>query len=77
MFEFCQCEPHVTVFLESFGAWDFEIGLETPSREAVDALTAALSHRFGKLISVVSVLKREERIKVACYPFCAPAEKTS
>ncbi len=75
LFEFCQSESRVTVFLESFGAWDFEVGVEAPSRECVDTITAKLSQRFGKLLKVVGILKREERMKVACYPFCAPVER--
>ena len=73
LFEFCEGEPSITVLLECFGAWDFEINVESRSREAVDAVIAEISRRFGKLLTVVGILKREEQTKVACYPFCAPA----
>lgn len=72
LFEFCQTEPRITVFLECFGAWDFEVGIEAASRETVDTITTAIAQRFGKLLKVVGTLKREERMKVVCYPFCAP-----
>ncbi len=74
LFKFCKTEPTVTVFLECFGAWDFEVGFEAPSREVVDAAVTRISARFGKLLHVVSILKREERMKVLCYPFCAPGK---
>jgi Lrp/AsnC family transcriptional regulator for asnA, asnC and gidA len=68
-FEFCRHHPLITVLLECFGTWDFEIGLESPDRSSVDAAISVLTKQFGKLIEVVDVMKREERTKDTCYPF--------
>jgi DNA-binding Lrp family transcriptional regulator len=69
VFDFCRHHPLITVLLECFGTWDFEIGLESPDRASVDAAIHELTKEFGKLIEVVDVMKREERTKDVCYPF--------
>jgi Lrp/AsnC family transcriptional regulator for asnA, asnC and gidA len=73
LFDFCQRDPRITVFVECFGAWDFELNIDSSSRDEVDAIVDALAKRFGKLLKVVGTLKREEQIKLAGYPFRAPA----
>ncbi len=75
LFDFCEREPRITVLLECFGAWDFEVNIESSSREEVDAIVASLLQRFGKLLTVAGILRRVEQMKVVCYPFCAPGKQ--
>jgi DNA-binding Lrp family transcriptional regulator len=69
LFEICRLHPLVTVFLECFGTWDFELSVEVREQAEVDRFVEGLRLHFGKLIDIVHVMKRQEKLKDACFPF--------
>jgi hypothetical protein len=67
--EFCASHPHVTHLIESIGAWDFEICVETENQNQVTAIVEQLYGLCGMRIGWVKVLMEVQDFKCSTYPF--------
>ena len=72
LWQLARRHPYSYTFTECIGPWDFEIDLRCPSAEIAEHLVETLSRHFKKLVASARILRYEERIKLACYPFAAP-----
>lgn len=73
--KFCTNHPNVTYLIESLGAWDFEIGVETWNAGDAPNVVEALYGVQDLRISWVRVLTEIEDLKCSGYPLLPAATK--
>ncbi len=66
--EFCVSHPFATFLVESVGAWDFEIGIETKTPQQVSEFIEALYSVCGLRIASIKVLQESDSHKCCMYP---------
>ena len=68
LYRYCLAAPRVTMFAQSIGAWDFEIGVDIEEPGHITAVLDDLYDQFGQYLNWIKVLPMFEHLKVLEYP---------
>lgn len=69
LMQFCQKHPFVTFLVESFGSWDFDIGVECPQSLALTELIDDLHDLIGSELISIRALQLSRELQYDVYPF--------
>jgi hypothetical protein len=67
--------PHCTYFIECFGGWDFELGVEVENYSQLVRFREHIGERFGSYLSTLKTLTRFQVLKYSSFPLAAPPIK--
>lgn len=65
---FSRQHPAVVFFIECFGSWDYELGVEVESAEQVVDITQELYEAVGGDLNTVKILSHFRNVKLMNYP---------
>jgi DNA-binding Lrp family transcriptional regulator len=68
LLRFARNHPHCTYFVEAFGAWDYELGVEVENHEQLLRLREEIAARFGEYLNAIKTLTRLKVYKYSSYP---------
>ncbi len=71
---FASQSPYVTLLVECFGAWDFELNIEVPRPQEVTEITQSLCSHLGDKLSSLKTLTKFSDIKYITHPAAIFAE---
>jgi len=66
--EFCSRHPNCVSLYECFGAWDFELGVEVESPQAVPQIVQEVYDEFGDELNTIQMLTKFRDRKVILFP---------
>ncbi len=69
IYRFARAHPHCTHFIECFGAWDYELGIEVQNYEQLTSFREELGEKFADSINSMKVLARFKTHKYVNFPF--------
>ncbi len=68
LFSWAREHPHITSFVECFGAWDFELGVEFERADQLVALRESIAQQFGQGITTIRTVVKLKTYRYSSYP---------
>lgn len=69
LYQYAKKDPHVIHFVECFGAWDYEFGVEVQSLEEINSIVDEINFQFGEEIERITTLQIFKHLKYSGFPF--------
>lgn len=74
MYEFAKAQPHVVIYAETIGTWDFELAMEVSDYSQVTEVCDALYDEFGREVNNIFSLPLFKYHKRQNFPFLTAEE---
>ena len=68
LYAFAKHHPNVLRFMETMGAWDYEMEVEVPFAEDITGIVKELHTRFGSELQGIQLLQIFRHLKYSSYP---------
>ena len=68
LFEFAKKHPNIVHFVQSIGAWDFELGIEVETMYDATKIAEQLYDKFGEIITTITTIPLFKQLKFKFYP---------